>query len=86
MIGRTTTALAPGPLWRWDPRAVLDVEFSSGALSSIDDEAALAGGNLFALQGADGRWEILSAARAELIGERSYRLSRFLRGLAGSRA
>ena len=76
LIGRTTTAFMPGPLWRWDPRAVLDVTLSSGALSSIDDEAALSGRNLFALQGADGRWEIFSAARAELIGERSYRLSR----------
>ena len=46
----------------------------------------LPGGNLFALQGADGRWEIFSAARAELIGERSYRLSRLLRGLARQRA
>jgi hypothetical protein len=86
VIGRTKTALVPGPLWRWDPRAVLDVEISSGALSAIDDEAALAGRNLFALQGTDGRWEILSAARAEMIGERTYRLSRFLRGLAGSEA
>ncbi|MBL0406331.1 glycoside hydrolase/phage tail family protein [Microvirga aerilata] len=84
VIGRTKTALVPGPLWRWDTRAVLDVEISSGALSSIDDEAALAGGNLFALRGGDDRWEILSAARAEMIGERTYRLSRFLRGLAGS--
>lgn len=84
MIGTTVTPLAPGPLWRWDAGAILDVEISSGALSSIDDEEALAGGNLFALQGADGRWEILSAARAELIGERTYRLSRFLRGLAGT--
>ncbi len=86
VIGRTRTALAPGPLWRWDPRAVLDVEISSGALSSIDDEAALGGRNLFALLGPNGRWEILSAARAEMIGERTYRLSRFLRGLAGSEA
>lgn len=84
VIGRTKTALVPGPLWRWDPGAVLDVEISSGALSSIDDEAALAGRNLFALQSTDGRWEIFSAARAEMIGERTYRLSRFLRGLAGS--
>lgn len=84
VIGRTKSALAPGPLWRWDSRAVLDVEMSSGALSAIDDEAALAGRNLFALQGPDGRWEIMSAARAEMIGERTYRLSRFLRGLAGS--
>jgi GTA TIM-barrel-like domain/Putative phage tail protein len=84
VIGQTKTALLPGPLWRWDRKAVLDVEISSGALSSIDDEAALAGGNLFAVQGQDGRWEIFSAAGAEMIGERSYRLSRFLRGLAGS--
>ncbi|WP_262027655.1 glycoside hydrolase/phage tail family protein [Microvirga sp. Mcv34] len=84
MIGRTKTTLMPGPLWRWDPSAVFDVEVSSGALSAIDDEAVLGGRNLFALQGPDGRWEILSAARAELIGERTYRLSRFLRGLAGS--
>jgi hypothetical protein len=86
VIGRTKTALVPGPLWRWDPRAMLDVEISSGALSAIDDEAALAGRNLFALQGTDGRWEILSAARAEMIEERTYRLARFLRGLAGSEA
>jgi len=84
VIGRTKTALMPGPLWRWDPRAVLDVEISSGALSAIDDEASLGGRNLFALQGTNGRWEIFSAARAEMIGERTYRLSRFLRGLAGS--
>jgi hypothetical protein len=84
LIGRTKTAFAPGPLWRWDMGATLDLEISTGALSSVDDEAALAGRNLFALRGADGRWEIVSAARAELIGERSYRLSRFLRGLAGS--
>nr|WP_230531853.1 hypothetical protein [Microvirga roseola] len=84
MIGRTLTILPPGPLRRWDPTTVLDVEISSGAVSSIEDEAALAGGNLFAVRGGDGRWEILSAARAEMIGERRYRLSRFLRGLAGS--
>lgn len=84
LIGRTKTAFAPGPLWRWDMHATLDVEISTGALSAIDDEAALAGRNLFALRGADGRWEVVSVARAELIGERTYRLSRFLRGLAGS--
>ncbi len=84
MIGRTLTALPPGPLWRWDPLATAEVELSSGALASIGDEAALAGGNLFAVQGPDGCWEIFSAARAELIGARRYRLSRLLRGLAGS--
>lgn len=84
VIGRTKTALPPGPLWRWDPQSVLDIEISSGAISSLDDETVLAGGNLFAIKGADERWEIFSAARAEMIGERTYRLTRFLRGLAGT--
>jgi hypothetical protein len=53
-------------------------------LASISDEAALAGGNLFALRGADGAWEILSAARAELVGTHRYHLSRLLRGLAAT--
>jgi hypothetical protein len=84
LVGRTLTGLAAGPLWRWDDLSVFDVEVSSGALASITDEAALAGGNVFAIRGADGAWEILSAARAELIGSRRYRLSRLLRGLAAS--
>jgi len=84
VIGRTKTPLPAGPIWRWDPTAVLDVEISSGAISSLDDEATLAGGNLFAIKGTDGRWEIFAAARAEMIGERTYRLSRCLRGLAGT--
>jgi hypothetical protein len=71
-------------LWRWDPAAALEVRISTGSLAAIPDERALAGGNLFAVQGTEGRWEILSAASAELVGERTYRLSRLLRGLAGS--
>lgn len=84
VTGRTRTMLPAGPLWRWDRKAVLDLEISSGAIGSLDDEAALAGGNLFAVKGTNGRWEIISAARAEMIGERTFRLSRFLRGLAGT--
>jgi len=84
VIGRTLNPLGPGPLWRWDARSTLEVEISAGAIASVPDAAALAGESLFALQGPDGRWEILSVARAELIGERRFRLSRLLRGLAGS--
>ena len=84
IAGRTWTALPPGPLWRWDLRAVLDIEIGAGTLSSVDDAAALAGDNVFAVQGPDARWEIIAAARAELTGERTYPLSRLLRGLAGS--
>lgn len=84
IVGRTLSLLPPGPLWRWDRAAALEVRISSGSLAAIPEERALAGGNLFAVRGPDGRWEILSAASAELIGERTYRLTGLLRGLAGS--
>jgi hypothetical protein len=84
IVGRTLTDWPAGPLWRWDDAAVLDVEVSSGTIAAIGDDGALAGGNLLAVRGGDGRWEIVSAARAEMIGERTFRLSRFVRGLAGS--
>jgi hypothetical protein len=86
VIGRTLTPLPAGPLWRWDRVATLDVLMSAPAHSAIDDPAALAGGNLMAVEGPDGVWEILSAAGVTLIGERTYRLSRLLRGLGGSEA
>jgi hypothetical protein len=84
IAGRTLTSLPPGPLWRWDPLAVVDVQLARGGVASIGDEQALAGGNVFAVQGLDGRCEILAAAQAELVGDKTYRLSRLLRGLGGS--
>lgn len=84
MIGRTLGPMPAGPVWRWDVAPSLDVELSGGSLASLDDMAALGGGNLLALQGPDGAWELLVAAHAVLIGTRRYRLSRFLRGLGGS--
>jgi hypothetical protein len=86
VIGRTREAFPAGPLWRWDDRTVVEVEWSRDAIASVDDLAALGGGNLLAVEGEGGRWEIVSAARAELVGPRTSRLSRFLRGLAGSEA
>lgn len=86
-LGETLTGLAPGPLWRFDRHARLDVTLhQAGALSAIGEDAALAGGNLFALRGADGAIEVLSAAGIEMIGSGRYRLSGLLRGLAGSEA
>ena len=82
LVGRTLTAMPAGPTGRFDRRAVLDVRLpADAALASVDDAAALAGANLFALRGADGAWEIFSAASAELVAAGTWRLSRFLRGL-----
>lgn len=86
-LGRTLNALPPGPLWRFDRNARLDVTLRHAeGLSGIGEAAALAGGNLFALVGEDGAVEILSAARAELTGAGTWRLSGLIRGLAGSEA
>ena len=86
-LGETLTALPPGPLWRFDRNARLDVRLRrAGALGSIDDTGALAGGILFALRGPDGATELFTAAGIALIGPETYRLTRLLRGLAGSEA
>ncbi len=83
-IGVTETALAPGPLWRWDRASTLDVLMSAGSIASVPEAAVLGGANSFALVGADGVCKIVAAAHAELIGERRFRLSGLLRGLGGS--
>jgi hypothetical protein len=44
----------------------------------------LGGGNAAAVQRADGAWEVLQFAGAALVAERTYELSRLLRGQAGS--
>jgi hypothetical protein len=86
IVGETLSALPPGPLWRSDDRAVLDVTLRGGVLASVSDEAALAGANALALIAADGEIEILTAARVELIGPREFRLSRLVRGIGGAEA
>jgi hypothetical protein len=86
LAGRTLTALAPGPVWRWDRANRLEVTFSGDPPASITDFEALAGGNRFGLRGGDGEWEVFSAAGAELIGQRTVRLTGLLRGLDGTEA
>lgn len=84
IVGETLTVLPPGPLWRTDRRAVLDVKLRGGVLSSVAPEAALAGANALALLDAAGNVEIVTAARVELIGPQSFRLSEMIRGIGGS--
>ncbi|WP_442754715.1 baseplate multidomain protein megatron [Methylocystis sp. JAN1] len=83
MIGDTLDALPPGPVGRFDNGSSVTVRFAAGQLASVDDRAALAGKTAMAICGADGAWEIFSFARAELVDDKTYRLSRFLRGLGG---
>ena len=86
IIGETLTVLPPGPLWRTDRRAVLEVRLRGGVLSSVSPEAALAGANALALVGADGAVEIVTVSQVELTGPQQFRLSGLLRGIGGSEA
>ncbi|MCJ2080653.1 glycoside hydrolase/phage tail family protein [Methylobacterium sp. J-090] len=84
-LGQTLTPLPPGPLWRFDRAARLDVRLGvAGGLAAVSDAAALAGVNRFALVGAEGAVEIVAAAGVTLTGPDTYRLTRLLRGLGGS--
>src|SRR5690606_30969821 len=84
IIGVTLDSLPAGPVSRWDRGSRLQVELYGGALSSLSDADLLGGGNAAAVQRPDGSWEVLQFAEAELVGERTYELSRLLRGQAGS--
>jgi hypothetical protein len=84
-IGRTLFDFYSGPLWNWDMANSLTVQIpSTQGLSSLDDLFVLAGGNICAVRNADGQWEILQFATAELIAADQYKLTRLLRGQLGS--
>ena len=85
-IGETLTALQRGVTGRWDHANQFEVRMISGSLASLSDSAVLAGGNLIAIEGAPDRFELLQFARAELIADNTWRLSRLLRGQFGSDA
>lgn len=84
-IGVTRTVMqysSPGVIDRGE---VLEVELISGELSSVDEDALLAGANVAAIgDGSSDQWEIFQFAQAELVGPRTYWLKTRLRGQAGS--
>jgi hypothetical protein len=84
VAGETLDPLPRGPTSRWDRVNGVRVRLYGGALVSHPDAQVLDGANAAALRRPDGAWEVLQFANAELIGENTYRLSRFLRGQAGS--
>ena len=83
LMGETLDDLPAGPTARWH-NAGFRVQLYGGGLSAVSDDALFAGANAAAVQRADGAWEVIQFAHAELVGERTYRLSRLLRGQAGS--
>jgi hypothetical protein len=82
-IGETLDPLSAGPVGRFDKGSTIRVRISGGALASVGDFAALAGRSAMAIRGAEGAWEIFAFAQAELVADRTWRLSRLIRGLGG---
>jgi hypothetical protein len=62
----------------------LRVRLYGGLLTSVSDARVLAGANAAAVQNPNGDWEVLQFANAELVDSGTYKLSRLLRGQAGS--
>lgn len=84
-IGKTLFDFYSGPLWRWDRSGSLYVQIpSTQALASADEALVLGGANIGAIRNADGQWEILQFATAELIAANQYKLTNLLRGQLGS--
>jgi hypothetical protein len=83
-FGVTTADFWSGPPWHWDGVNRLKVKLVHGALASASDREVYGGANAIAVENADGGWEIVQFANAELIGPGEYSLTRLLRGRRGS--
>ncbi|MGL4264702.1 MAG: phage tail protein, partial [Afipia sp.] len=84
IIGETLDPLPAGPASCWDLGGEMRVALYGGVLASVADARVLDGANAAAVLSTSGVWEILQFANAELAGDKTYRLSRLLRGQAGS--
>lgn len=82
--GETLDPLPAGAPGRWDRGNTLRVRLYGGLLTSVSDARVLAGANAAAVQNPNGDWEVLQFANAELVDSGTYKLSRLLRGQAGS--
>ena len=79
--------LAPPPAaapHRWANGPGLEVRLWGGGLGGEARRRVLDGANLAALETADGRWELLQFAGAEMTGPETWRLTGLLRGQAGT--
>ncbi len=83
-FGETVFDFYSGPLWRHDRSNALRVTLARGELTSVTDEALLAGANLAAVKNGDGAWELFQFATATLVAPLTYDLSGFLRGQFGT--
>lgn len=83
-IGALAEALPAGFAGRFNRFGAIDVMLPYGDLSSAPDNAVLNGANRIAIRSAGGAWEIAAFANAQEVAAGRWRLTRLLRGLAGT--
>lgn len=83
-MGVLESPLAAGLPGRLDRGASLTVRLASGELFSVTGEDLLQGANLAAVGSMATGWEIIQFGNSELVGPQTYRLSKLVRGQAGS--
>src|SRR5262249_2475268 len=65
-IGELVDDLPPSPRYCWDRGGRVRVRLSGGALASLSQSRVLDGANAAAIRHANGQWEIIQFANAEL--------------------
>ncbi|WMS41703.1 glycoside hydrolase TIM-barrel-like domain-containing protein [Acuticoccus sp. MNP-M23] len=83
-MGQVIGGIDDGPTSRWDYGGTLDVLMFNTLLETESRRNVLDGANTLAVRAANGVWEVVQFRRADLIGERTYRLSTLLRGGLGT--
>ncbi|MFP1631575.1 glycoside hydrolase TIM-barrel-like domain-containing protein [Zhengella sp. ZM62] len=83
-IGSLVTPLAPGLGAVRERAAFIEVGFPDAELESVSDLQLFAGANTVAIQVEGGSWEVLQYQDAEEIRPAVWRLSRLIRGQAGT--
>ena len=83
IMGRLTEALPSSPSGRWINQS-MGIRLSFGTLASRSEEEIFNGANVLAVEASNGVFEVLQFADADLEGDGIWRLSRLLRGQAGS--
>jgi hypothetical protein len=83
-LGELLSPLAAGTPHGWDRTSRPHLRLYGGHVAAAEDELVLAGGNRIAVQTDAGDWEVIGFAEAELLAPGEYRLTRLLRGQAGT--
>ncbi|WP_411816186.1 phage tail protein [Hyphococcus sp. DH-69] len=85
VMGRLESALAPAPSGRW-VKTTADLRLAFGNLASRQHDDIFAGANTLCVLADNGGWEVMQFRDATLNEDGSWRVSRLLRGQAGTEA